>query len=165
MNQEIEHKYLLRDSSYRELATTSKHICQGYLCLSPGRTVRVRRSNDRAYITIKAAAPAGSIARFEWEKEITLADFDALFPLCLSGAIDKVRYIVPFSTVLPSGETIQLKVEVDEFHGLNEGLILAEIEFPSEDTPFEKPAFLGEDVTSDVRYYNSYLSQHPFSQW
>lgn len=156
-NQEIEHKYLVRSDVYRSLACKKHVICQGYLSLEKGRTVRLRRQDARAILTIKAAAPEGSIARFEWEKELTLDDFDALFPLCHPGAISKVRYIVP----MPEG----LKVEVDEFHGENEGLVLAEIELPSEDTLFEKPDFLGEDVTSDPRYYNSYLSQHPYSLW
>lgn len=157
MNTEIEHKFLVKDDSFLELATCCKHIRQGYLAVHPSRTVRVRRSDDCAYLTIKAAAPKGSIARFEWEKPLAMEDFDALFAQCLPGAIEKERYIVPIAN--------GLKVEVDVFHGENEGLVLAEIELPSEDTPFERPAFLGEDVTSDPRYYNSYLTQHPFSCW
>lgn len=157
MNTEIEHKFLVVSDEFRSLATCCKHICQGYLAVHPSRTVRVRRSDDRAYLTVKSPAPAGSIARFEWERPLSPEDFDALFAQCLPGAIEKDRYIVP----LADG----LKVEVDVFHGDNEGLILAEIELPSEDTPFERPAFLGEDVTLDPRYYNSYLTQHPFSLW
>lgn len=156
-NQEIEHKFLVANDSYRRLASEQHIIRQGYLCLEPGRTVRLRLWDERAILTIKAAAPKGSIARFEWEKELSADDFKALFPLCHPGAIDKVRYIVPIGD--------GLKVEIDEFHGQNEGLVLAEIELPTEDTHFEKPEFLGEDVTSDPRYYNSYLSQHPYSLW
>lgn len=156
-NTEIEHKYLVINDSYRETATHKHFICQGYLSVEPDRTIRIRRSDDRAYLTIKASAPQGSIARFEWEKPISLEDFNALFPHCLPGTIEKMRYIVPVEN--------GLKVEIDEFHGLNEGLVLAEIELPSEDTPFSKPAFLGEDVTADPRFYNSYLSQHPFTTW
>lgn len=157
MNQEIEHKFLVNSNSFKELAICCKHICQGYLAVHPCRTVRVRRSDDRAYLTVKAPAPAGSIAHFEWEKPLDMADFDALFAQCLPGAIEKDRYIVPIAD--------GLMVEVDVFHGDNEGLILAEIELPSEDTPFERPAFLGQDVTHDPRYYNSYLTQHPFKDW
>lgn len=155
-NQEIEHKYLVVSDEYRQQAVSQHVIIQGYISAEPGRTVRIRRKDDKAYLTIKAPAPAGSIARFEWEKEISTDDFKALFPLCTTGIIEKVRYIVPLG---------ELKVEVDEFHGANEGLVLAEIELPTEDTVVEKPAFLGEDVTSDTRYYNSYLSQVPFSTW
>lgn len=157
MNQEIEHKFLVVNDSYRSLATARKHICQGYLAIDPERTVRIRRSDDRAYITVKAAAPKGSIARFEWEKPLTMEDFEALFPHCLPGAIEKVRYIVEIND--------GLKVEIDEFHGLNEGLVLAEIELPTEDTHYDCPDFLGEDVTGDRRYYNSYLTQCPYIAW
>jgi len=156
-NTEIEHKFLVVSDSYREQATAVHHIRQGYLAVDPERTVRVRQSDDRAYMTVKAAAPEGSIARFEWEKQLTMEDFDALFAHCLPGAIEKDRYIVP----IPGG----LKVEIDEFHGQNEGLVLAEIELPTEDTPFDRPAFLGADVTGDPRFYNSYLTRHPFKEW
>jgi len=156
-NQEIEHKFLVVSDEFRQLATAVHHIRQGYLSVAPDRTVRVRQSDDRAYMTIKAAAPEGSIARFEWEKALTQEDFDALFAHCLPGSIEKERYIVP----IEGG----LKVEVDVFHGQNEGLVMAEIELPTEDTPFERPAFLGADVTGDPRFYNSYLTQHPFKEW
>lgn len=154
-NQEIEHKFLVKDQSYRELATQQYVIKQGYLSVHP--TVRVRRKGDKAFLTIKNRPEAGHLARFEWEKEITLADFDALFPLCCPEPIDKVRFIVP----LQDG----LVCEIDEFHGRNEGLILAEIELPTEDTPLPHPDFLGEDVTADHRYYNSYLSGHSYQDW
>lgn len=157
MNLEIERKYLLRSSSFKSLATQVKRIRQGYLSVDPMRTIRIRQSNDKAYITIKSAAPEGSIARFEWERPIALEDFEALFPLCLPTSIEKERYIIP----LPNG----LKVEVDIFHGANEGLQLAEIELPSEETPIPPLDFLGEEVTADPRYFNAYLVNHPYSQW
>lgn len=157
MNTEIEHKFLVVSDEFLSLAICKKRICQGYLAVHPSRTVRVRRSDDRAFITVKAPAPAGSIARFEWEHPISLDDFDALFAQCLPGSVEKDRYIVP----LADG----LKVEVDVFHGRNEGLVLAEIELPSEDAPFDRPAFLGADVTGDPRFYNSYLAEHPFDSW
>lgn len=169
-NQEIEHKYLVSSEAYRSKATQVKHIRQGYLCIDPKHTVRIRLTEVyegqsapvvKAYMTVKAKAKAGSIARFEWEKELSRDDFEALFPHCLPGVIEKNRFIVPFTTA----EGLELKVEVDEFHGLNEGLVLGEIELPMETTVFEKPDFLGDDVTGDMRYYNSYLIQRPYITW
>lgn len=156
-NQEIERKFLVTSDVYRTMATEKKEIQQGYLCHEAYRTVRVRRANNKAYLTIKTAAEERHLARFEWEKEITLDDFNALFPLCQSGIIEKTRYIVPIEH--------GLVCEIDEFHGLNTGLILAEIETPTEDTTYDKPSFLGQEVTGDVRYFNSYLSQRPFITW
>lgn len=157
MNTEIERKYLVVSDAFRQQASAVKRIRQGYLSVDPERTIRVRQSDNDAYLTIKAAAPEGSIARFEWEKSISVEDFEALFAHCLPGAIEKERYIV----LLNDG----LKAEVDVFHGANEGLILAEIELPHEDTKVVLPDFLGEEVTADERYYNSYLIQHPYAEW
>ncbi len=164
-NQEIERKFLVAGDLYRSLAIEKKEIQQGYLCHETNRTVRVRRANAKAFLTIKTAAEKGHLARFEWEKEITLDDFNALFPLCQSGIIEKTRYIVPLIGKNANQEAVDLFVEVDEFHGLNSGLILAEIETPTEDTTYDKPSFLGQEVTGDVRYFNSYLSQRPFITW
>lgn len=157
-NQEIEHKYLLRGDDYRSLATKQYVIRQGYLSVGGplSRTVRVRRKGEKAYLTIKSPAPEGHIGRFEWEREIAVEDAEALFTQCVCPLIDKVRYIVPYEGVT---------IEVDEFHGLNEGLVLAEIELESETQTFSVPAWIGEDVTSDARYYNSYLTQHPYTSW
>lgn len=152
-NVEIERKYLLSDDSWRPLVTGRHEIVQGYLAMGQGNTVRLRRRDDKAFLTIKSRPAEGSIARFEWEREITLSDFEALFPLCLGRAIEKTRYIVP----LENGNT-RLKIEIDEFHGAHEGLIFAEIELPSEATQLSLPAFIGKEVTNDKRYYNSYLS-------
>ena len=157
MNTEIERKYLVISDAFRQQASAVKRIRQGYLSVDPERTIRVRQLDDKAYLTIKAAAPEGSIARFEWEKTISLEDFEALFAHCLPGAIEKERYIVPL--------TDGLKAEVDVFHGANEGLILAEIELPREDTQVALPDFLGEEVTGDERYFNSYLVHHPYAEW
>ena len=157
MNTEIERKYLVISDAFRQQASAVKRIRQGYLSVDPERTIRVRQLDDKAYLTIKAAAPEGSIARVEWEKSLSLEDFEALFAHCLPGAIEKERYIVPL--------TNGLKAEVDVFHGANEGLILAEIELPSEDTQVALPDFLGEEVTADKRYFNSYLVHHPYAEW
>ena len=151
MNTEIERKYLVRDDSFRALATTHYDIIQGYISREPGRTVRIRLRTEadgtqQAYLTIKSKMQ--SFTRFEWERPITVEDFRALLPLCGSRIIDKTRYILP-------AEPASLKWEVDEFRVPNAGLLLAEIELPAEDTPFVKPAFLDEEVTSDPRYYNA----------
>lgn len=163
--QEIERKYLVISDAYRALATEKKEIQQGYICHEANRTVRVRRANDKAYLTIKTAAEKGHLGRFEWEKEITLDDFNALFPLCQSGIIEKTRYLVPLVGKNAMSEPQNLCVEIDEFHGLNTGLVMAEIETPDESTTYAKPSFLGEEVTDDPRYFNSYLSQRPFITW
>ncbi len=164
-NQEIERKFLVATDDYRRLATNTVEIRQGYLSVNEKSTVRIRRWNDQAFITIKSRGRDGSCAHFEWEKEVSLADFDALFPLCSTGIIHKTRFMVPMG---------DLVCEVDEFHGLNEGLILAEIELPYEDFEISFPDFLlfkqGDaphvvEVTDDKRYYNSYLSQCPYSVW
>lgn len=156
-NLEIERKFLVTSDAFRALATKVVRIKQGYLSTNEKSTIRVRRWDDQAFLTIKSRGEAGSCAHFEWEREITPADAEALFPLVQSALIDKTRYIVPAAN--------GLTFEVDVFHGENEGLILAEIELPSEDASFPRPDFLGEEVTQDRRYYNSYLSSCPFSSW
>lgn len=149
-NTEIERKFLLRDDSWRALVTSSHEISQGYLALEGGNTVRIRRKDDRAFMTVKSRPEAGSITRFEWEREITLEDFGALFPHCVSRPIVKTRHIVPIAD--------GLVVEIDEFHGVHDGLVLAEIELPAEDMHVDLPPFIGAEVTNDPRYYNSSLS-------
>lgn len=153
---EIERKFLVKDHSYRALATSSKRIVQGYLSQDPDRTVRVRIKGDKGYLTIKSRPDPKGWSRYEFEKEITLVEAEKLLQLCLPSVIDKVRYNVPIGNAI---------VEVDEFLGDNEGLIVAEIELESEDQEIEFPDFLGKEVTGDVRYYNVWLSQHPYSVW
>jgi CYTH domain-containing protein len=126
------------------------------MCADAKRTVRVRISDDKGYITVKGRSNDGGLSRFEWEKEISVHEAEALLSLCEPGVIDKVRYIVNVGTHV---------FEVDEFHGDNEGLLLAEVELSSVDEDFERPQWLGEEVTGDRRYYNSYLSVHPFITW
>lgn len=155
-NFEIEHKFLVR-GDFKSGAVQALRIRQGYLCADAVRTVRVRTKGDRGYITVKGRPRAGEIGRFEWEKEIPEAEAVELLRLAAPGQIDKTRYIVPGS----DGHIW----EVDEFYGENEGLVIAEIELGSEDEPFEKPGWVGEDVTSDHRYYNSYLSSRPYKTW
>lgn len=154
---EIERKYLVRDESYRTLATSKVRIRQGYIHLGENGSVRVRQWDDKGYLTIKSKAVKGTFSRYEFEQEIPLKDAEELFKLCISGCIDKYRYLVPIAD--------GLVCEVDEFLADSEGLILAEVELADENQTFEHPAFLGEEVTFDTRYFNSYLSQHPFTKW
>ena len=129
---------------------------QGYLNSDPKRTVRVRLKDDKGFITIKGIGNETGATRFEWEKEIAATDARELIRLCESGVIDKTRHLVP------SGKHT---IEVDVFHGENEGLVMAEIELTAENEAYERPEWLGDEVTNDERYYNSYLSKHPYKEW
>lgn len=155
MPQEIERKYLV-DGEYKSKAYASSRIVQGYICSARGRTVRIRIRDDKGYLTIKGPADASGISRYEWEKEIPLDEARDLMKICEPGAIDKTRYLVR------SGRHV---FEVDEFYGENEGLVIAEVELSSPDEPFEKPDFIGQEVTGDARYYNAQLMRHPFCRW
>ncbi|GHT17330.1 hypothetical protein FACS189429_1170 [Bacteroidia bacterium] len=156
MNIEIERKFLLKSDDYKSFITKSFPIKQGYISVEKGHSVRVRRKGDKAFLTIKGATSSNGISRFEWEREIDLADAEELFLLCQNSFIDKTRHIVPV------GKHI---VEIDEFHGDNEGLVMAEIELENENETYEKPAWLGEEVTGNRRYYNSFLTRIPFKMW
>lgn len=155
MGQEIERKFLVR-GEYKSQAYASSRIVQGYICSARGRTVRVRIRDSKGYLTIKGASDAAGMSRYEWEREIPLAEAEELMKLCEPGVIDKTRYLVR------SGRHV---FEVDEFYGDNQGLVVAEVELASETEPFEKPAFIGREVTGDVRYYNSQLMKHPYAEW
>ena len=171
MHTETERKFLVKDSSFKDLAIRSHRIAQGYIAHDGGNTVRVRFKDSTGILTIKGPSMDG-MSRAEWEKEISLQDAKDLLTLCHGGIIDKTRYIVPAgaipgnTSVIPGPDRESpLYFEVDEFHGENEGLVMAEIELPSPDTPFEKPSWLGQEVTGDRRYYNSYLTRIPFKKW
>ncbi|MBQ8021306.1 MAG: CYTH domain-containing protein [Bacteroidales bacterium] len=157
MNLEIERKFLVLDDRFKKEAVRSVRIRQGYIAHDSGRTVRVRIAGDKGYLTIKGPSLDG-ISRQEWEREIPLQDAEDLFPLCKPGAIDKTRYIIP---VPDTGR----KWEVDEFYGNNEGLVMAEIELGAPEEPFDKPDWLGEEVTGDRRYYNAQLCLNPYKNW
>ena len=150
---EIERKFLVTSDAWREGARPVK-IVQGYLCRDPERVVRVRQRGDEAFMTIKGRA--SGISRTEIEFPISLTHARELFPLCLAPLIEKTRHIVNHA-----GHTW----EVDEFHGENDGLIVAEIELDSEDTGFALPPWAGAEVSMDHRYANSSLSEHPFRKW
>lgn len=155
MATEIERKFIVRGDFSADVYD-SQRIVQGYICSQPGRTVRVRIRGEKGYLTIKGPSDAKGLSRYEFEREIPLADAEQLLTLCEPGAIDKVRHLVHAG---------QHTWEVDVFHGANEGLVMAEIELASEDEPFDKPAWIGEEVTGDRRYYNSMLTKHPYSGW
>ncbi len=155
MATEIERKFIVKGDFSKDVFN-SQRIVQGYLSSSPGRTVRVRIRGTKGYLTIKGPSDDKGLSRHEFEYEIPLADAEQLLKLCEPGAIDKVRHLARVGTHV---------WEVDVFHGANEGLVMAEIELASENEPFEMPAWVGEEVSGDRRYYNSMLTHHPFTLW
>ncbi len=153
---EIERKFLVTSTEFLSENTKSNRIVQGYLNSNSERTVRVRIKGNKGFLTIKGKGNESGTTRFEWEKEIEVTEAEQLLLLCEDGVIDKIRYEIPFGKHL---------YEVDIFEGDNTGLIIAEIELNEENESFEKPNWLGEEVTSDERYYNAYLSNNPFKSW
>jgi adenylate cyclase len=154
--QEIERKFLVNNLDFIAQAKHAHKIVQGYLNSAPERTVRVRIKNQKGYLTIKGLGDATGTTRFEWEKEIDLKEAEALILLCENGVIDKTRYVITNGA---------FEFEVDVFEGLNQGLIIAEIELNTANDFFEKPNWLGQEVTGDEKYYNAYLSNLPFKNW
>ena len=155
MGLEIERKFLVA-GDFKPFANKATRIIQGYLSSVPERTVRVRIKDDKGFLTVKGTSSKSGTTRFEWEKEIPVGEAQELIAICESGVIDKTRYIVE------AGRHIY---EIDEFHGDNQGLIVAEIELASEDETFAKPQWLGKEVTRDTRYYNSMLMKNPYRNW
>jgi len=153
---EIERKFLVRSEGFKTQASKKFRIIQGFLNTHPERTVRIRIRGDRAFLTIKGKSSKNGLTRFEWEKEIPVLEAEELMKLCEPGIIEKMRYLV---------EIEEHTFEIDEFFGDNQGLIVAEIELHSENDIFEKPEWLGEEVTGEIRYYNSQLSKNPFINW
>lgn len=153
---EIERKFLVKDDSYKIEAISEKRIVQGFLNTHPERTVRVRIKGDKGFLTVKGKGNETGTTRFEWEKEITITEAEALLKLCEEGVINKIRYEVKVGSHI---------FEVDVFSGDNNGLTVAEVELTFENEAFIKPDWLGEEVTGDVRYYNSQLSKNPFKDW
>lgn len=156
MAQEIERKFLVKDDSYRAMAYSSSRIKQGYICSMRGRTVRIRIRDGKGYLTIKGPSNASGTSRYEWERELPLEEAEELMRLCEPGMIDKTRYLVK------AGDHV---FEVDEFYGENQGLVVAEVELKSENEAFLRPDFLGEEVTGQVKYYNSFLMKEPYCRW
>jgi len=155
MAQEIERKFLVKNRVYKTLAE-GIHYHQGYIPAGDDATIRIRMAGERGFITLKTRTVG--ISRQEFEYEIPLDDAEKMLHLlCAAPTIEKYRYCIP------AGDG--LKWEVDEFKGENDGLVIAEIELPTEGTPFEKPDWIGEEVSGDPRYYNSSLCQFPYSRW
>lgn len=153
---EIERKFAVKSTNFLANAKESYKITQGYLNTDKNRTVRVRIKGNKGFITVKGISSADGLSRFEWEKEINIKDAEALLLLCEDFVIDKTRYIIPFDAVV---------FEVDVFEGANKGLVVAEVELESTEQQFEKPEWLGEELTGDERFYNAYLSNVPFTSW
>lgn len=156
MAQEIERKFLVKSDAFKAEAATKTRITQGYLSSIPERTVRVRVKGDKGFLTIKGIGNGSGASRYEWEKEIPVADVNQLLKICEPGVIDKTRFNVKIG---------EHTFEVDEFYGDNEGLVVAEVELAAEDENFKKPNWLGEEVTGQVKYYNSMLMKDPFKNW
>ena len=153
---EIERKFLVLSEAFKKEAFTQTRIIQGFLNTHPERTVRVRIRGEKAFITVKGISNTAGTIRTEWENEIDVSDAENLLKLCEEGMIEKIRYEVKVGNHV---------FEVDEFFGSSEGLIIAEVELFSENESFEKPAWLGKEVTGDIKYYNSQLSKKPFKTW
>ncbi len=154
--EEIERKFLVTNTDFISESNSNNRIVQGYLNSDPSRTVRVRIKGEQGFLTIKGKGNASGTTRFEWEKEIDVAEAESLLLLCEKGIIDKIRY-----EILVGKHTF----EVDVFSGENQGLVMAEVELSEENEFFEKPKWLGIEVTGDKRYFNSYLSENPFTTW
>jgi CYTH domain-containing protein len=153
---EIERKFLVISDAYKAEAFKKTRIIQGFLNTNPERTVRVRLKENQGILTVKGISSNDGLTRFEWEKDISKPEAEALLELCEKGIIDKIRYEVKVENHI---------FEIDEFFGDNKGLVVAEIELKTEDEIFSKPKWLGVEVTVDSKYYNSQLSKNPFITW
>jgi adenylate cyclase len=147
MGKETERKFLVK-GEFRHLAVRNYDILQRYLSIDPQKTIRLRLAGNTALLTIKGRPEKNSISRGEWEIPLSSDDAGEIMELCLPGKILKTRYLVPYS---------RHTYEVDVFHDKNDGLIIAELELSSEDEEYEKPDWLGEEVTGRPEYYNAYL--------
>jgi len=153
---EIERKFLVKSKDYKNESYKKTRIIQGFLNTHKERTVRVRLKGEQGFLTVKGKSNDSGLSRFEWEKEISKQEAEALLKLCEKGVIDKIRYEVKVANHI---------FEVDEFYGDNEGLTIAEVELNSESETFKKPDWLGKEVTGQTQYYNSQLSKRPFKSW
>jgi len=156
MAQEIERKFLVNSDQFKAEASKSTRITQGYLSSVPERTVRVRIKGESGFITVKGIGSSSGASRYEWEKEIPVPEVDELLKICEPGVIDKTRFEVKIG---------KHTFEVDEFYGENLGLTVAEVELSAEEEAFEKPEWLGQEVTGDPRYFNSMLMKQPYTRW
>lgn len=153
---EIERKFLVKSEAFKNESFKQTEIIQGFLNTHKERTVRVRVKGDKGFLTVKGKSTSNGLSRFEWEREVPVEEAKSLLNLCEKDVIEKIRYEV---------KAEQYIYEIDEFFGGNEGLVVAEIELNSENDVFSKPDWLGEEVTGQIKYYNSQLSKAPFSTW
>jgi len=153
---EIERKFLVRSNDFKKEASRKTLFIQAYLNTHPERTIRIRISDDKAFMTIKGKSSKNGLSRYEWEKEIPLNEAQELLELCEPGKIEKYRYYVNVGDHM---------YEVDEFLGDNQGLVLAEVELQDEEEDFEKPDWLDKEVTGNLDYYNSNLIAKPYKNW
>lgn len=153
---EIERKFLIKSEAFKKVAFKKHNIIQGFLNSNKERTVRVRLKDEKGFITVKGKSSKDGLTRFEWEKEISKFEAEALLKLCEPTIINKTRYNIQV------GKHV---FEVDEFFGENKGLLIAEVELEHENESFQKPNWLGSEVTGSIKYYNSQLSKQPFNTW
>jgi len=153
---EIERKFLVTSDAFKKEATNKNLIAQGYLCSDPERTVRIRIKGESGFLTIKGKGNENMTTRLEWETELPLFEARPLLAICEKGIIEKIRHEVHVGRHI---------YEVDEFLGDNLGLVIAEIELNDENEAFEKPLWIGKEVTMDIRYYNASLSLNPYKDW
>lgn len=156
MNVEIERKFMVSNLDFIKESSSFKFIKQGYLSKDEQKTIRVRIADDKAFLTIKGKSSDDGLQRFEWEKEIHLSEAEELFTLITDTLIIKKRYNVSYKEHL---------FEVDVFEGDNTGLIIAEVELKSIDECVNLPKWIGEEVTGELKYYNSKLIDFPFCKW
>jgi len=154
--QEIERKFLVTSDDFKEQASKKTLFIQAYLNTDPERTIRIRISGEKGFMTIKGKSSENGLSRFEWEKEISIIEAKELLKLCEPGKIEKYRHLIPFGNHT---------YEVDEFLEDNKGLVLAEVELRSEEEKFKKPDWLGKEVTGNLDYYNSNLIAKPYKNW
>ncbi len=153
---EIERKFLTVSEAYQQAASSKTYIVQGFLNSHPERTVRVRLKDDKGFLTVKGKSSEDGTSRLEWETELPEAEAKSLLALCEAGTIEKYRYEVPYGNHL---------FEVDVFLGDNLGLVVAEVELSHPSEVFQKPTWLGEEVTGQPQYYNSQLTKKPYRLW
>ncbi|NQW36940.1 MAG: CYTH domain-containing protein [Flavobacteriales bacterium] len=153
---EIERKFLVKTDDYKSVAYKKFTISQGFISTDKNAVVRIRITDDKAFITIKGKSNKSGTTRYEWEKEISLNEAKQLMSLSKTSLIVKTRYLVKIKNHT---------FEVDEFLGDNAGLVIAEIELTDEHEVFIKPDWLGEEVTGKLKYYNVMLAKNPFKNW
>lgn len=154
MAKEIERKFLV-EGDFMPFVESSSRIAQGYVARSESLTLRIRTRDDKGYITIKGRSDSSGMKRDEWEYEIPVEEARELLRFS-RGTIEKTRYLIPVGAHT---------FEVDRFYGANEGLVMAEVELSDVNESFERPAWLGREVTGDSRYYNSQLLKNPYTTW